>query len=121
MESKLLRYRLQYLRALPPDGKGKSSLKAKVWAEVEEMARGAVVLNVGDEVAWNMFLESRDVGSIGELYVSPLTFRMLTRLTLFGRGIRSGYLTHIRTPVRHICALQNYTRVAILQPLACSL
>ena len=61
-ESKVLLYKRQYLFALPA-GKEKDEIRG----QVEEMANGAVVLQVPDELAWITYLELKDCATVGML------------------------------------------------------
>ena len=60
-ESKLLRHKQSYLHALPI-----SSEKIRVANEVEELARGTVLLGIHDELAWMIYIEGKDCSTIGD-------------------------------------------------------
>ncbi|KAJ1304710.1 hypothetical protein OPQ81_005849 [Rhizoctonia solani] len=62
-ESKLLRHRQRYLYALPttPDY---ASEKHAAYKVVEDMASGAVLLGIPDELAWSCYMENLDVYDI---------------------------------------------------------
>jgi superkiller protein 3 len=59
-ESKLLKHRQMYLHALPP-----GSEKVKIAKEVDELVNGVIVLGIPNELAWGIFLESKDCDTIG--------------------------------------------------------
>jgi superkiller protein 3 len=40
-------------------------VKAQIATEVDTLVNGAVVLNIPDELAWNIFIEAKDTDSIG--------------------------------------------------------
>lgn len=61
-ESKLLRHKLRHLYALP----NTSEKKPILFDEVEDMASGAVLLEIPDEVAWTFVVEGKDCDTIGE-------------------------------------------------------
>lgn len=63
-DSKLLRYKQRYLYALPNTGES-SSTKAKVLKEVDDLASGAVILGIPDELAWMIFLEAKNLETPG--------------------------------------------------------
>jgi superkiller protein 3 len=64
-ESKLLRHRQSYLHTLPI-----SSEKIRVANEVEELARGTVLLGIHDELAWMIFIDGKDCSTIGDVSCS---------------------------------------------------
>lgn len=64
-ESKLLRHRQRYLYALPTTAEYASE-KHAAYKVVEDMASGAVLLGVADELAWSCYMENLDVYDIGE-------------------------------------------------------
>ena len=70
-EAKLFRYKLAHLRAVAPD----SEDKIKLLNTVQEMARGAVLLGVNDELAWVTFIELLDASRIG--WYLPLQYDIL--------------------------------------------
>lgn len=65
-ESELLRYQHRLLLALPPEAetvkgkKPKGPTKAKLLVQVQEMARGMVVLGIADALAWKIHLDWQD-------------------------------------------------------------
>ncbi|KDQ10122.1 hypothetical protein BOTBODRAFT_164222 [Botryobasidium botryosum FD-172 SS1] len=63
VESKLLRHNQQYLFAVQNKGENKA-IKDRLRREVEEMARGVVLLDIADELAWNIVIEYMDTDSI---------------------------------------------------------
>ena len=58
-ESKLLRYKERYQHALPHDIKG-TEVKRKVGIEIDDLAKGAVLLNIPDELAWVIVIDAMD-------------------------------------------------------------
>ncbi|PCH43840.1 hypothetical protein WOLCODRAFT_138620 [Wolfiporia cocos MD-104 SS10] len=64
-ESKLLRLKQRYLHVLPATGE-LAAQKAKVAAELEELINGMVLLEIRDELAWSLFIDSKDVETIEE-------------------------------------------------------
>lgn len=65
-ESKLLRHRQRYLYALPTTEEYMSE-KHTAYKVVEDMASGAVLLGIPDELAWSCYMENLDVYDIGAL------------------------------------------------------
>jgi superkiller protein 3 len=63
-ESKLLRHRQRYLYALPTSSEYASEKNA-AYKVVEDMASGAVLLGIRDELAWSCYMENLDVYDIG--------------------------------------------------------
>lgn len=61
-ESKLFRHKLRHLYALP----NTSEKKAVLFAEVDDMASGVVLLGIPDELAWTFVIEGKDCDTIGE-------------------------------------------------------
>ncbi|KAI8969575.1 TPR-like protein [Trametes punicea] len=64
-ERKLLRLKQRHLFAVPFAGQHKE-VKAKLAAEVDELIRGMVFLKIPDELAWMLFIESKDAASIDD-------------------------------------------------------
>ncbi|OJT10137.1 Superkiller protein 3 [Trametes pubescens] len=62
-EAKLLRTKQRHLYALPVTGKQQDS-KPRLAAEVEKLISGMVLLKIPDDLAWSLFIESKDVDSI---------------------------------------------------------
>ncbi|QRW08082.1 superkiller protein 3 [Ceratobasidium sp. AG-Ba] len=62
-ESKLLRHRQRYLYALPITPEYASE-KHAAYKVVEDMASGAVLLGIADELAWSCYMENLDVYDI---------------------------------------------------------
>ncbi|KAG7088368.1 hypothetical protein E1B28_012371 [Marasmius oreades] len=64
-DAKLLRYKLQYLHSFstadPTDGP-----KSKLATEVTDLIKGAVILKIPDELAWILFLDGKDAGTIAD-------------------------------------------------------
>lgn len=63
-ESKLLLYKQGFLYSLPISG-DLAAQKQQLASEVEELVNGMVLLEVRNEVAWNMFIEIKDLDNIG--------------------------------------------------------
>jgi hypothetical protein len=63
-ESKLLRHKQRYLFALPSTGEA-ATTKAELAADVADLVNGVVLLEIPDELAWTMHLESKDVDTLG--------------------------------------------------------
>jgi superkiller protein 3 len=61
VESKLLRYKQQYLHALPVS----AAAKVETARDLEGMVNGAVILGIPDELAWTIFIEGKDCATIG--------------------------------------------------------
>ncbi|KAJ3841697.1 TPR-like protein [Lentinula raphanica] len=59
-ESKLLRYKHQYMISLPPG----VDTKEKVIKEIDDLISGMVLLHIPDDLAWTLFLEQKDVENI---------------------------------------------------------
>ncbi|KAI0371043.1 TPR-like protein [Pilatotrama ljubarskyi] len=70
-EAKLLRMKQRHLFALPTTGKHKES-KAQLAAEVDKLISGMVLLKIPDELAWTLFIESKDAPSIEDYDISIL-------------------------------------------------
>ncbi|KAH9895045.1 TPR-like protein [Cubamyces lactineus] len=62
-ERKLLRMKQRHLFSLSPSGAQKEA-KAKLAAEVDELIGGMVFLKIPDELAWTLFIESKDAEKI---------------------------------------------------------
>ncbi len=72
-EAKLLRTKQRHLYALPVTGKQQDS-KPRLAAEVEKLISGMVLLKIPDDLAWSLFIESKDVDSIGKCLVCSNIF-----------------------------------------------
>ncbi|KAF5372987.1 hypothetical protein D9758_001789 [Tetrapyrgos nigripes] len=59
-ESKLLKFKERHLSSLPATEES-SSLKSKIGQEVTELVSGIVLLKIPNELAWTLFIESKDV------------------------------------------------------------
>ena len=64
-ESKLLRNKQQLLLALPSIGEY-SAQKAELSAEVQDLVAGIVLLEIPNELAWSLYLESKNAKTIGQ-------------------------------------------------------
>ena len=73
-ESKLLRYKYRYQCALPSTGES-GALKLKIGNEVQSMIDGVILLDIPNEYAWTLYIESRNTDSIG-LFPSDRSFLM---------------------------------------------
>ncbi|KAJ4000018.1 TPR-like protein [Lentinula boryana] len=62
-ESKLLRYKQQYMISLPASG-DMMTMKEEVIKEIEDLISGMVLLHIPDELAWMLFLDKKDVENI---------------------------------------------------------
>lgn len=60
-ETKLLKHKQQYMYALP----NASEKKQTISQEVEDLINGAIILQLPDELAWSLYLERKDVETIG--------------------------------------------------------
>ena len=63
-ESKLLRHKQQYLYAIPALRES-AALKTKIAGELESLVDGVVLLGIPDELAWNLFIDSKNCDTIG--------------------------------------------------------
>ncbi len=76
------------MHALPSTG-ATAALKMEVAREIESLIDGAVLLHIPDELAWMLFLEGKDVETIGgrtpSLNISKLTifFFKMDMITFF--------------------------------------
>ncbi|KAI0051258.1 TPR-like protein [Auriscalpium vulgare] len=61
VESKLLRHKRAYLQALPTS---RSDLKQRLAAEVQDLVNGMVLLQIPDELAWTIFIDSQDAETV---------------------------------------------------------
>ncbi|KAJ3849717.1 superkiller protein 3 [Lentinula lateritia] len=61
-DSKLLRYKYQYMCSLPDSG-NTIATKEEVMKEIEGLISGTVLLHIPDELAWMLFLERKNVVS----------------------------------------------------------
>lgn len=66
-DAKLLRHKQQYLHSLPTTGDF-LPLKKQLAAEVDELIRGVVILEIPDELAWMIFLEGKDWEQPGQYH-----------------------------------------------------
>ncbi|KAK7466875.1 Superkiller protein 3 [Stygiomarasmius scandens] len=64
-ESKLLRYKVKLLHALPTTADA-ATMKNKIREEITDLISGAVLLKLPDELAWTLFIEGKDVETISE-------------------------------------------------------
>lgn len=93
-ESQVLQYRRQYLFALPA-GKDKN----EVLGQVEELVKGAVVLQIADELAWNTYLELKDCSTVEDHGYDILRqYMRLFRTSSLGYMIR-GYMLYSGIPL----------------------
>ncbi|KAF8504124.1 TPR-like protein [Gautieria morchelliformis] len=97
-ESKLLRRKYQHLQSVPAVGANSSS-KQKLLSEVDDLSKGAVLLNLPDELAWMFFIESRDA-----YHIEDYDFRTLRRfIGIFPNlpltALLKGYFNYLRIPV----------------------
>ncbi|KAF5351978.1 hypothetical protein D9756_007386 [Leucocoprinus leucothites] len=72
-ESKLLRYKANYLHALPATEEF-AALKADLRAAVNELVRGIVLLKLPNEFAWTLYIEEQDCENMGRNPFLPYTF-----------------------------------------------
>ena len=61
-ESKVLRYKLRLLGALPPGDSAKTPLRE----EVDNIVHGTITIEIPDEVAWSVAIESKDARTVGQ-------------------------------------------------------
>lgn len=54
----------RHLFSLPVNGKSKDE-KVRLAGEVDELIKGIVLLKIPDELAWTLFIESKDAAQIG--------------------------------------------------------
>lgn len=71
-ESKLLKHKQQLLFALPSNAEY-TAQKAKLSAEVQDLVAGIVLLGIPNELAWSLYLESKNAKTIDEYDVSSLS------------------------------------------------
>ncbi|KAJ4468236.1 TPR-like protein [Lentinula aciculospora] len=97
-DSKLLRYKHQYMISLPASGETMKK-KEEVIKEIEGLISGAVLLHIPDELAWRLFLESRNVENIdGYDYTLLQEFMSLFpshRLS----SLLNGYFIYMQIPI----------------------
>ena len=68
-EAKLLLFKQQLLYALPLT-KESASKKSALREEVKELVDGMILINIPNELAWNLYIDWKDVASIG-IHFSP--------------------------------------------------
>ncbi|OBZ66566.1 Superkiller protein 3 [Grifola frondosa] len=97
-ESKLLRHKQRYLYALPATGEFKTK-KVQTAAELDDLVSGMVLLGIGDELAWSLYIESKDVAyiegydfNILRQYIQLFPSSPLTRLLI-------GYFGYMSIPL----------------------
>ncbi|KAH9947609.1 TPR-like protein [Amylocystis lapponica] len=97
-ESRLLRHRQRYLYVLPAAGEA-AAQKTKVAAELEDLVNGMVLLGVQDDLAWSLFIEAKDAGSI-DMYGLDI-LRQLVELfpSLSLAKLVKGYFGYMGVPV----------------------
>jgi len=61
-ESKILRYKLQLLDALLPDDSAKTQLRQ----EVDIIVQGTIAIEIPDELAWSIAIESKNARTVGQ-------------------------------------------------------
>lgn len=71
-ESKLLKHKQQLLFALPLTDKF-AAQKAKLASEVQDLVSGMVLLKIPNELAWTLFIESKDAKTIFDYDTSVLS------------------------------------------------
>ena len=86
IESRLLRRRQEYLFTLPTSGE-LSSQKGLIASQLREQVDGMVLIGIPDELAWNIYIESADVHSIGRYFPWGFHFLFTTLISLL-RGLR---------------------------------
>ncbi|CAE6511205.1 unnamed protein product [Rhizoctonia solani] len=97
-ESKLLRHRQRYLYALPTSPEYTSE-KHAAYKVVEDMASGAVLLGLPDELAWSCYMENLDVYDI-----EGYDFGVLRRFSKLFPGkplaiLLTAYLNYLNIPL----------------------
>ncbi|KAF8757237.1 Tetratricopeptide repeat [Rhizoctonia solani] len=97
-ESKLLRHRQRYLYALPTNSEYASEKNA-AYKVVEDMASGAVLLGLPDELAWSCYMENLDVYDI-----EGYDFGVFRRFSKLFRGkplatLLTAYLNYLNIPL----------------------
>lgn len=67
-ESKLLKHKQQLLFALPNSPEF-ADQKNKLAHEVQDLVSGIVLLKIPNELAWSLYIESKDAKTIGTLFM----------------------------------------------------
>ncbi|KAF9007975.1 hypothetical protein BDQ17DRAFT_1275914 [Cyathus striatus] len=97
-DSKLFRFKQRYLQALPNTTES-AQTKASLLREVDDMASGAVLLNIPDIDLWTHFLESQDHENIADYGYNNLR----QFIELFPESsislLLKGYLNYIGVPL----------------------
>jgi superkiller protein 3 len=63
-EAKLLQFKYRCLYAVPMD-RDNAKLKVELGREVQNLVEGIILLNIPNTLAWEIMLETQDVGSAG--------------------------------------------------------
>lgn len=61
-EAKLLQFLHRYQCALPPT----SAKKLEIGKEVQDLIDGVILLKIPNELAWSLYIEGKNVDSIGK-------------------------------------------------------
>ena len=80
-ESKLLQYKVNYLHTLPITDEFIAT-KGKVRTEVNELVRGAILLQLPDEFVWMLYMEEQDCENM-----CKLSFHRMVILTYLNKVI----------------------------------
>ena len=67
-ESKLLRHKQRYLYAIPVSRES-AALKARIAGELDSLVDGIVLLGIPDQMAWSLFINSKDCETIGGFFL----------------------------------------------------
>lgn len=85
MEGRLLRFYHRFVTAIPTRGpSANAGLKKEMHEKTYELAKGAVLLGISDELAWSIFLDWGDFALVHLPYMHLLTF-----VKLFPRSART--------------------------------
>jgi superkiller protein 3 len=78
-EAKIFRYKLKYLLALPHT----DPQKLKLLAEVDELVKGTILLEIPDELVWTEYFESKNAQRLGMefSYIWSVTRTQLSGMT----------------------------------------
>ena len=79
-EAKLLHLKQRHLFALPATGK--KTEKAQLASELNELVSGMVLLNIPEELAWTLMIESKDAAEIGWFPTSLCSIPVLTEVAV---------------------------------------
>ncbi|KAF9071064.1 TPR-like protein [Rhodocollybia butyracea] len=97
-DAKLLRYNYTYMVALPSTEQT-ATTKMQIMKEIENLISGTVLLHIPDELAWTLFLEKKDVETIGDYDYALLQEFMELFPSHSLTALLTGYFIYMHIPM----------------------